>query len=189
MSEYNDNVVSLFLKNKPRLISWVKRFLKSSADVEDIVQEAYVKSYQHLIDKEIENPSGYMFTTAKNLALKHNELAVNRLSDRLADLNLDDLIRLEDPVERAALAREEMSCLCEAIRELPLQCRKVFVLKKVYGFSHKEIANRMNLSENTVHRHLAKGVARCTVYMSNLGYSRSNNNGKVDAALSRNHSK
>jgi RNA polymerase sigma-70 factor (ECF subfamily) len=185
MRDHNEKVASLFWSNKTRLMSWVKRFLKSGADVEDIVQETYVKSYQHLIEKEIENPTAYMFKTAKNLALKHNALAANRLNDQLANLDLDDYIKLDDPVEQAVLAKEEMSWLSESIRELPLQCRKVFVLKKVYGFSHKEIAERLGISENTVHRHLAKGVARCAVYMSNLGYSR----GKANSALSGNVSK
>lgn len=153
---------------------WVKRFLRNQADVEDVVQETFVRSYIHLVERDIQNPTAYLFTTAKNLALKQNALSVNRLSDTLDELELFESIDLDDPVMQQIAAREEMSWLCEAIRELPLQCRKVFILKKVYGFSHKEIANHLVLSENTVHQHLAKGVSRCTLYMSTHGYNRSN---------------
>jgi RNA polymerase sigma-70 factor (ECF subfamily) len=170
--EEKKSAVSVFMRNRPKLLMWAKRFLRNTADVEDVVQETFVRSYQHIIENEVENPKAYLYTTAKNLAIKRNELAVNRLSDTLEELELDTFVELENSVEQEAAGKEEMAFLCEAIRELPPQARKVFVLKKIYGFSHREIAQQLELSENTVHRHLAKGVARCTQYMSKLGYAR-----------------
>ena len=41
----------------------------------------------------------------------------------------------------------------EAVRQLPEQCRRVFVLKKVYGYSQREIAKELSLSESTVEKH------------------------------------
>jgi len=165
-------IASVFMQNRAKLLMWVKRFLNNSADVEDVVQETFVRSYQNIIDREVENPKAYLYTTAKHLALKRNELAVNRLSDTLEELELDVSIELDSAVEQEVAGKEEMASLSEAIRALPPQARKVFVLKKIYGFSHKEIATQLEISENTVHRHLAKGVARCTQYMSDLGYTR-----------------
>jgi RNA polymerase sigma-70 factor (ECF subfamily) len=51
--------------------------------------------------------------------------------------------------------------LVEAIQGLPDRCRQVFTLRKVYGYSQKEIALRMNISENTVEQHLTKAARRC----------------------------
>jgi len=64
-----------------------------------------------------------------------------------------------------ALTDSEFSNFCEAIRLLPVQCRKVFVLKKVYGYSQREIAAQLNLSESTVEKHIATGMKRCTQFM------------------------
>lgn len=162
----------LFVESRIQLVQWVEQFLRNREDAEDIVQEAFARSYRHLLDRDIENPKGYVFTAAKNLALKHNALSVNRLRSAIDDLELSEVVSVENPVLRSSVAKEEMARLCEAIGALPLQCRKVFVLKKVYGYSHKEIAARLEISENTVHQHLAKGVARCALYMSELGYPR-----------------
>lgn len=162
----------LFVESRSQLLQWVQRFLRNREDGEDVVQEAFVRSYQHLLDRDIENPRAYLFTAAKNLALKHNDLSVNKLRSEIDDLELSGVIDLENPVLQSSAAKEEMARLCEAIGALPPQCRKVFVLKKVYGFSHKEIAARLEVSENTVHQHLAKGVARCTLYLSEKGYRR-----------------
>ena len=59
---------------------------------------------------------------------------------------------------------------CEAVRELPPQCRRVLILKKVYGLSHAEIAERLNITVSTSNQHLAKAIAKCTLYMQERGY-------------------
>lgn len=176
--ELDSEVTRVYLQNRQRLIAWVRRFVKRPEDVEDIVQEAYIRSYQNLLGKKIDNTRAYLFSAARNLAFKHNNLSFNRLSDQLDDLGLSEVIDIEDPVADCVEAREEFAHLCEAIRELPQQCRRVFVLKKIYGLSHQEIADRMELSVNTVHQHLAKGVARCALYMRDKGYARSRTSSK-----------
>ena len=71
----------------------------------------------------------------------------------------------QDEMYEKALTDSEFSNFCEAIRLLPVQCRKVFVLKKVYGYSQREIAAQLNLSESTVEKHIATGMKRCTQFM------------------------
>ena len=48
---------------------------------------------------------------------------------------------------------------------LPDVCRRVFVLRRVYGFSQREIAEYLGISIKTVEAHLAKGMVRCTDFM------------------------
>ena len=162
----------LFAETRSQLVQWARRFLRNGEDAEDVVQEALASSYRQLLDRDVEHPKAYLFAATKNQALKHNDLAVNKLRAAIDDLELSEVISLENTVLESSAAKEEMVRLCEAIGALPLQCRRVFVLKKVYGFSHKEIAARLKISENTVHQHLAKGLARCTAYMNEQGYER-----------------
>ena len=68
---------------------------------------------------------------------------------------------LEDDIE----ASQRFSTFCKAVSSLPVKCRRVFMLKKVYGFSHAEIAEQLNISEKTVERHISKGMARCYEYI------------------------
>lgn len=51
--------------------------------------------------------------------------------------------------------------LVKAVQKLPERCRQVFTLRKVYGYSQKEIAARMNISENTVEQQLTKAARHC----------------------------
>ena len=172
-----EGVVQAFISNRSFLAAWVNRFVSRPEDVEDIVQETFLRSYRALMSREIDNPKAYLFSAAKNLAIKHNELSANKFACQIDDMGLSEVISIDDPVLQSAEAREEMSCLSEAIRELPVQCRRVFVLKRVYGLSHREIADRLGISPNTVHQHLSKGVARCTFYMRDKGYARDSKEG------------
>jgi len=138
-------------------------------EVEDIVQETYVRICQ--IDKKenIKQPRSFLLKTAKNLAFDHLKRAETRLVDSVDDMTeFDCFVSADDEVFQQVATDNEFSQYCQAIRQLPIQCRKVFVLKKVYGYSQKEIAQKLDISESTVEKHIAIGVKRCTYYMMQL---------------------
>jgi len=73
---------------------------------------------------------------------------------------------------------ERFKLFCRSVRNLPQQCRKAYVLRKVYGLSQKEIAQYMNLSEKTVEKHLAQGLLRSNQYLGTV-YREYSNSDKV----------
>jgi len=140
-------------------------------EIEDIVQETYVRICQLENKAHITSPKSFMYKTAHNLALDYLKQANIRLVDGIDDMeNLDYLLteHHKDEMYENALTDSEFSYFCEAVRQLPQQCRKVFVLKKVYGYSQREIANQLNLSESTVEKHISTGMKRCTLFMRNV---------------------
>jgi RNA polymerase sigma-70 factor (ECF subfamily) len=73
-------------------------------------------------------------------------------------------------VEDRYQAEEMFVYFCRAIAELPVDCRRVFILKKVYGLSQAEIAERFAISVSMVEKHVAKGMAMTGTYMVTQGY-------------------
>lgn len=138
-------------------------------EVEDIVQEAYVRACKAERESPITAPRSFLFKTVKNLALDHVKRAETRLSDRLdEDEAGHELLGYgADPLNEAA-SDEEFSRFCEAVRLLPIQCRRAFVLKKVYGYSRREIAEHMGVSENTVQTQIARGIKACMQFMERI---------------------
>jgi RNA polymerase sigma-70 factor (ECF subfamily) len=65
-------------------------------------------------------------------------------------------------------SKERFLLFCRATEQLSDVVRKTFILKKVYGFSQKEIANYLNLSESTIEKHVAKGLLKCAEYMERV---------------------
>jgi len=54
----------------------------------------------------------------------------------------------------------------EAVASLPGQCQRVFVMKKVYGFSHQEISKKLGISISTTEKHVVAGLKRCNEFLT-----------------------
>ena len=166
----NDNITNLFVSLRTTLARAVSRIVPPR-EVEDIVQETYVRVCQVETPEQIQFPRSFMLRTAHNLALDHIKRADTRLTvgfDDELELKLAGYTTRTDETFDRVAANQEFGFFCEAVRQLPLQCRKAFVLKKVYGYSQKEIALSLDISENTVEKHIAAGIKRCAHYMAAL---------------------
>lgn len=162
-----DQLTGVFVAIRERLSRVVARIVPPK-DIEDIVQETYVRVCQVTGQKDIRSPQSFMVRTAKNLALDYVRRHEYRFS-LSADENPDRFYggaecASDTPYEQLA-TDEEFADFCEAVRRLPVQCRRAFVLKKVYGFSQREISDELGISESTVEKHVSLGIRRCTEYM------------------------
>nr|WP_302849973.1 RNA polymerase sigma factor [Paraglaciecola mesophila] len=133
-------------------------------EIEDVVQETYVRICQAKNTEKILSKKSFMYTTAKNLALDYQKRASTKLLDDKIEWSERESLMCDGDTDRTlndVIAKDEFSTLCEAIRQLPTQCRKVFVLKKVYGYTQREIAKEIGISESTVEKHISTGLKRC----------------------------
>jgi RNA polymerase sigma-70 factor (ECF subfamily) len=144
----------------------------SKPDIEDILQETYIRTYKSAIEREIKFPKAYMVKTALRLAKRIREKSfanceLETLEQRpIEELSAEITSAPKDEPESSAISMEAFSQLCDAVNQLPAQCRKVFILKKIFGQSQKEIAKSLSISESTVEKHIAKGMLLCNRYIS-----------------------
>jgi RNA polymerase sigma-70 factor (ECF subfamily) len=163
-------VSKVFLEQMPSLKKYVSRFINHPHDIEDIVHDAFLNSYAAEINTKIHTPKAFLFTTAKHLALKKIGSSTTRLTDYLEDLDRLEVIGNIAPLDETIEGLEQFALFCKAVQKLPLQCRRVFILRKVYGLTHKEIAEHLDISVSTIEKHLATGISRCSDYMRSKGY-------------------
>ena len=116
------------------------------------------------------SPKAFLFRIAKNAAL--NELARKSrlLTDYIEDSSTPDVIEKGASAEEQVMAQEKLAMFCRAVASLPTQCRKAFLMRKVYGLSHKDIAEQLGISTSTVEKHIASGLLRCSTYLREGGY-------------------
>ena len=165
----NENIANVFLSIREGLARAVSGIVPPK-EIEDVVQETYVRVCQSHAPGEINSPKSFMYKTARNIAINHMKRAETRLVDSLDGIYAASGWTAQEPAGDAftlACSREEFALFCEAVKELPLQCRRAFVLKKVYGHSYEEIADTLQISKKTVEKHIAKGISRCRVYLQN----------------------
>lgn len=186
-----NELVETYLSMRERITRLVMRIVPPK-EVEDIVQETYVRICR-LEDKEsVRESRAYLLRTARNLALDHVKRSETRLAigAQLDELPLTEILAPTeaDPTYAQAASDEEFALFCEAVRSLPRQCRRAFVLKKVYGYSLKEIMNEMSLSRPTVETHIVNGTKRCVQYMrERQEESARHASSKTDLRLSTRH--
>lgn len=133
-------------------------------DVEDIVQETYVRACQARNKGSRNSPRAFLFKIARNLALDYARRAETRLVVSASD-SLDEAFLRATPLTNETLEQvitnEQFGEFCRVVRGLPGNQRRAFVLKKVYGFSQREIAEDMQISEKTVERHIGLAMKKC----------------------------
>ena len=156
---------SVFVQMRKKLETAVRKIAPDS-EIEDIVQDTYLRIVQSEQLDCIKQPSSFMYKTAINLAKDHVKSANHRLVTGVD--NVDELCEphhYQDKMFDIVATEQEFAIFCDAVSHLPEQCRRVFVLRKVYGFSQQEISESLNLSISTVGTHLAVGVKRTLQHM------------------------
>ena len=160
------------LPHEAALRHWLRRRTRLNAlglTVDDIVQETYAQLARMPSVDHIHNPRAYVFRTAHSILLQ--EIRRSRVIpiDSVVSLDSVELVSQEPSPDRALELKQEMRILASAISSMPKKCRTVFVLKKIHGYSQREIALRLGISENTVETHLARGVKKLMDFYRSSG--------------------
>ena len=154
-------VASTFLGLESELKQYLMRYFISKHDVEDAVQETFIRAYKAEESQKIRSPKSFLYKVAKNLALSELARKSNQLTKCLGDLQELGVLDNRAPVEDIVEAQQRLEVFCKTAGSLPPQCQRVIVMRKVYGFSHKEISKRMNISVKTVENHLTRALQLC----------------------------
>lgn len=162
----SSRVFGAFQDNESILRRFLRRFVSSRHDVDDICQEVVLRALEAEKAKQIQEPRAFLFGVARNVVRKGLDKKSRSLVDFVDDVApyecVDDMPTPEDQLD----AQQRMLIFGQAVATLPSQCQKVFLMKKVYGYSHKEIAKKLDISVSTVEKHASAGLRRCSDYMA-----------------------
>ena len=145
-------------------MQFLRRYFSRRQDIEDVVQEAYLRAYVAEQKKEIAHPKGFLFRIAKNVALTELSSKSRQVTDYLEEAGVPLESSAGASVTEEIEAQEALGIYCKAVSTLPDKCREVFLLRKVYGLRHKEIAKIMSLSLSSVAKYLHQGGVVCEAY-------------------------
>jgi RNA polymerase sigma factor (sigma-70 family) len=148
---------------------YLRRFTSGAEDIEDLVQETYVRIYAIEDRDAVDSPRALLFRIAHNLAIERSRRQVARATDSVGDFDALNVDTSEAPPDEQIDARRRFQSFCAAVDRLPPLCRRVFVLRKVYKLSHTEIAEVLGVSHSTIEKHVAKGLIRCREYLKERG--------------------
>lgn len=146
------------LPHEPALRAWLARRQPLVLDIDDIIQEAYAILADLESVDEIRQPRAYLYQVARSVITRHvrraRVVSINSV-DALSDFDAPD----EAPSpEQIAVDRDELRRLAQAIGAMAPKTQQAFILRRVEGLSQREISARMAISENTVEKHISRGL-------------------------------
>lgn len=159
----NELFTRLFTESRVALRRYIRRLVRSEATADEIVQEAFLRTYER--GSAVEIPRAFLFSTARNLATdrrRHERIAA---TDSLGDFDDSRVVGTGGPLEDVLIADEASRILKQAIDRLSPQSHAALTLKLFHGYSYKEIAATLGLSEKTVEKHIARGLERTHEYL------------------------
>ncbi len=156
---------SLYQRLRKPLMRYVSRYFKKPQEIEDVVQEVFVRVLEAKQRRNTQVNASYLYRATRNLALNTLDKMENKLTDTVGDFESSTVLFESSLLEDDFESRERFELFCRAVRQLPLKCQRVFILRRVYGLSQKEIAQRLGISIKTVEVHMSKAIVRCTDYM------------------------
>lgn len=142
----------------PMMRAYTQRMLNASADVDDIVQEAFVTAWQRF--GELDEPSKVKSWLMRIVSRK----AVDRIRATRPVVDIDTVDRpapLHASPSAVVEVRAGVAAVGAALRELPDAQRECWVLREIGGYSYEEIAEELDVPVST-----ARGLlARARKYM------------------------
>lgn len=158
-------------RHRAMLKSYLRQYLASEEDIEDVIQDTYLRIYGIQDYAAVESPKALLITIAHNLAVELGRSRVRRATDAVADFDALGVSSDSQLPEEQLDARRRFEAFCSAVDSLPPVCRRVFLLRKVYKLSQAEISAVLGISQSTLEKHVVKGLVRCRDHLRDRGWS------------------
>lgn len=125
---------------------------------EDMIQEAFLKTWMHLESgAQISNLKAFLYTCVRNECLSHLSHAKNQVGEEyIPEVGEEDI----DTSFRDAR-------IWKAIDNLPSKCREIFLMSKRDGMSNEDIAQELGISIKTVKNQMTKAFSRLREALGN----------------------
>lgn len=165
-AEFSEIYVDYF----PRLVRFAREYVMSDEDAKNIVQDLFLYLWEHRESLEaVSNRNAFLFTLTKNRCIdfyRHKTRTDSRND------SLDTIEERELYLKMSALqefdgnmfSEEDIeTILTQAIDHLPEKCRQIFILSRIEGLKHEEIAQQLDISVHTVQNQISTALRKLKV--------------------------
>mgnify|MGYP000242466461 FL=1 len=159
-----DAFCELYAAYKNRLIYFAMRFLKSREYAEDIFQDAFTVVWQ---GRRFINPdasfSAYLYTIVRNRIL--NQLRDLANQDKLREQILSQAVDYTNNTKETVFANDLRQFIVRALQQLTPRQREIFEMSREQQMSHREIAEVLGISVNTVQESISISLKTLRAYL------------------------
>lgn len=157
----------IYNKYCKRLFGFVVRYVKHEEDAEEIIQEVFIKIWENRDKINIFSAfESFLFTIAYNSTMS---LIRKRINEKKYLEHLKMIQEIHNPPEIISEIEfnELNSKVNSLLNELTPRQQEIFRLSREDGFTHEEIAEKLDISPNTVKNHLVSALSFLRTHMDN----------------------
>lgn len=141
------------------LLGKLRRLLRSRGrsadDIDDLMQEAFLRLQVYCRDREVEHAEAFLVRTVLNLSAEQARRSNTRRTVS-ADL---EVLAIADPSpgpDEVLAAQRRLQRLQAGLQRLSPRSREVFILNRSHGYSYLQIAEQLDISVSMVEKHIAR---------------------------------
>ncbi|MCW5704522.1 MAG: sigma-70 family RNA polymerase sigma factor [Bradyrhizobium sp.] len=143
----SDVSVEIYIEHRGALVNYATTITGERARAEDVVQEAFLRVRSAARAQQLDDPVAYFYRVVRNLALDlRRRLTFERVHVFGHPEPSGQPLDLEFSAEEAAIARERLRNVMEALHELPERTRIALEMHRFGGCTLKQIAEHLGLS-------------------------------------------
>ncbi len=159
---------ALFRKYLPRLRPFITGFVKVEAVSDEILQDIFLKIWANRTQlTHVSNPCAWIYKISTNLAIDH--LRRQAAEYKALKVVAGEEGRQADDLFGHLTARELQQFIYDAVHSLPEQRRKIYILVKESGWSHREVADHLGISVQTVKNQIVSALKAIQTYIIQSG--------------------
>lgn len=150
-------LTAAYLEKRANLLRFFARRTHSEHEAEDIVQEIFLRVANHRGDN-VDNPTAYLYRLGTNVMLDRVRVRSRALA-REHSYHSSGLATIETPSPEAVReSRESLSMVMDVIRSMPSRRQQVFVMHRIEGMTHAEIATSLGISRSAVEKLMKRAL-------------------------------
>lgn len=143
----------LFNSYAPKMLGVCRRYVDNIETAEDILQDGFIKVFQKIHTYTGEGAfAGWIRRIFVTTALEYlRQSKAMRFS-----VSIDDVYDVQTDPGMSAISQLTVDDLMKCVSELPVGYRTIFNLYAIEGYSHKEIADILDIKENSSQSQLTR---------------------------------
>ncbi len=161
-------IEALYTIFRKPLIRFFRLKLPPDDDPEDNVQAVFRRLVEIKDRNHIDFSRWFIFKIANNIVADRFRWRARHKVDRIDQIVNQNLVEQSPLQDQVFEGKERLSEFQSKLEQLSPRSRQVFLLHRVYGFSHKEISAHMEISVSTVEKHMIKAAQKVNQIMKDM---------------------
>ncbi len=154
-------IAGLFRRYETNIRAFLKKRVFQREDVEDMVQETFLKAHKVENWEEVKNPEAYLVRVASNVARDKLRRQQKDLIEGSDDITALDVTSGGPNPEQKTEHQQDLIALEQVIAGLTPKVRQAIIFIKIMNLSYAEASKIMGITISTLENHIARGMADC----------------------------